>query len=187
MDGISHRIPFLTVYNPRHDDPTTHYHDFARRLHEVIHPTLKVLEEVLNPDNDPDKIKDHVNDGRKILASMDIHQFSPNEISVTIKGEELCIEGKHEEKHDGHGFVARHVTRRIYISGEIDCTDIRCDIGLDGILEISVPQPKKKEDSDNLVRKIGIHYNNEKRPKTWNPTNGMVHSESDAHPSNGFE
>ncbi|CAH1723688.1 unnamed protein product [Chironomus riparius] len=41
-------------------------------------------------------------------ACVDVHHFAPSEITVKTVDHTVTIEGKHEEREDGHGSVQRH-------------------------------------------------------------------------------
>jgi crystallin alpha B len=44
-------------------------------------------------------------------VKLDVSVYSPAELNVTISEDRLVIKGKHEQKADNHGYVAREFTR----------------------------------------------------------------------------
>lgn len=56
-------------------------------------------------------------DKDKFTVILDVQQFTPNEITVKTTDKFIIVEGKHEEKQDEHGFVARQFTRRYVLPG----------------------------------------------------------------------
>lgn len=52
----------------------------------------------------------------------------------------ICIEGKHEERSDEHGFVSRHFTRRYKIPANVDKQALTSSLSSDGVLELYAPK-----------------------------------------------
>jgi len=96
-------------------------------------------------------------DHDNFLLSMDVHQFTPQELTVKIKKDCLTVEGKHEERHDGHGFISRSVIRRVLVPEGIDDRRITCNVTSDGVLEIFVPKVPEIEDK-TVERVLHVHY-----------------------------
>jgi len=120
----------------------------VEQLHGIIVPAMSLLQQISGPPA-PALADDSV------IVSMDVHQFSPEEVTVKIKGDELVIEGKHEEKHDGHGFIARNVMRRVFVPAGVDSNTINCDVSCDGVLKIS---GHKKGVVEGEGRSLRVHY-----------------------------
>lgn len=57
-------------------------------------------------------------DREKFLIEVDVHQFAPHEVTVRKTDKYVTIEGKHEEKRDELGYVARQFSRRYMIPSE---------------------------------------------------------------------
>ena len=51
-------------------------------------------------------------DKDKFQVNLDVQHFDPEEISVKTSDGYVVIEGKHEERKDEHGYIARHFKRR---------------------------------------------------------------------------
>lgn len=66
---------------------------------------------------------------------------------MKIVDDYLVIEGKHEEKQDQHGYVARQFTRRYRLPDTIVKESISSSISSDGVLQIVAP--KKPEAIEN--------------------------------------
>ncbi|XP_062543265.1 protein lethal(2)essential for life-like [Armigeres subalbatus] len=79
-------------------------------------------------------------DKDKFQINLDVQQFAPNEVSVKLSGNNIIIEGKHEEKQDDHGYISRHFIRRYNIPPGHDSNHIKPTISSDGILTISAPK-----------------------------------------------
>lgn len=86
------------------------------------------------PDAGPEQFKWRV--------SLDVSHFSPSEISLSVKDGFLEVEGRHEERPDQHGSIARCFTRKYRLPEEIDVTKIVSSLSLDGILTVEAPVPE---------------------------------------------
>lgn len=74
-------------------------------------------------------------------ACVDVHHFSPQEVSVKTVDNTIVIEGKHEERDDGHGSVQRHFVRKYVLPQEYDASTVHSSLSSDGVLTISAPPP----------------------------------------------
>ncbi|XP_044755355.1 alpha-crystallin B chain-like [Coccinella septempunctata] len=80
-------------------------------------------------------------------VNLDVQQFSPEEISVKVSGENtITIEGKHEEKEDEHGFISRHFVRKYTVPKGYDINKVASKLSTDGVLTISAPKIQKDEE-----------------------------------------
>uniref|UniRef100_A0A3Q0R091 SHSP domain-containing protein n=1 Tax=Amphilophus citrinellus TaxID=61819 RepID=A0A3Q0R091_AMPCI len=73
---------------------------------------------------------------------MDVAHFSPSEISLSIRDGFLEVRGKHEERPDQHGFIARCFTRKYRLPEEMDATKVTSTLSADGILTVEAPVPE---------------------------------------------
>uniref|UniRef100_A0A3P8SVR2 Si:dkey-1k23.3 n=1 Tax=Amphiprion percula TaxID=161767 RepID=A0A3P8SVR2_AMPPE len=83
--------------------------------------------------------------GQKISkwrVGMDVAHFSPSEISLSVRDGFLEVEGRHEERPDEHGFIARCFTRKYRLPAEVDVTNITSTLSVDGILTVEAPVPE---------------------------------------------
>ncbi|XP_023164401.1 heat shock protein 26-like [Drosophila hydei] len=111
---------------------------------------------------------------------MDVAQFTPRELNVKVADNWITIEGKHEEREDGHGYISRHFVRRYALPKGFDGDKVVSSLSSDGILSVSVPKPKPTEDKTNervvQIQQVGpAHLNikrNEEESKAKTPTNG---------------
>uniref|UniRef100_A0A3Q1HDF2 SHSP domain-containing protein n=1 Tax=Acanthochromis polyacanthus TaxID=80966 RepID=A0A3Q1HDF2_9TELE len=75
-------------------------------------------------------------------VGMDVAHFSPSEISLSVRHGFLEVEGRHEERPDEHGFIARCFTRKYRLPAEVDVTNITSTLSVDGILTVEAPVPE---------------------------------------------
>uniref|UniRef100_A0A3Q3ETN4 Si:dkey-1k23.3 n=1 Tax=Labrus bergylta TaxID=56723 RepID=A0A3Q3ETN4_9LABR len=78
----------------------------------------------------------------KWQVSLDVAHFSPSEISLSVSDGFLEVGGKHEERPDEHGFIARCFTRKYRLPAEIDVSKIASTLSVDGILTVEAPVPE---------------------------------------------
>lgn len=83
--------------------------------------------------------------------SLDVNHFAPSEISVKIQDGFLEIAGKHEERQDGHGFIARSFTRKYNLPGGIDVENLQTSLSADGILTVEAPFPSIPLPADVII------------------------------------
>ncbi|XP_071439512.1 protein lethal(2)essential for life-like [Hetaerina americana] len=84
-------------------------------------------------------------------AVIDVQQFAPEEIMVKTVGDQVIVEGKHEEKKDQHGYVSRHFVRRYNLPQGIPPENVTSSLSSDGILTISAPKAHSLEEENVRV------------------------------------
>lgn len=83
-----------------------------------------------------------------------MQHFSPNQITVTVKGSNVVeVEARHEEKQDEHGLISRHFVRKYMIPPDYDINWVQSNLSSDGVLTISAP---KKNVGEEQVRNVPI-------------------------------
>ncbi|NXS39007.1 CRYAB protein, partial [Balaeniceps rex] len=88
----------------------------------------------------------------KFSVNLDVKHFSPEELKVKVLGDMIEIHGKHEERQDEHGFIAREFNRKYRIPEDVDPLTITSSLSLDGVLTVSAP----RKQSDVPERTIPI-------------------------------
>ncbi|XP_067001783.1 alpha-crystallin B chain [Anabrus simplex] len=73
-------------------------------------------------------------------ANIDVQQFRPEEIVVKTVGDSVVVEGKHDERPDGHGFISRQFRRRYILPKDVDPNTVTSKLSSDGILTIEAPR-----------------------------------------------
>ncbi|KAH8364394.1 hypothetical protein KR084_006543 [Drosophila pseudotakahashii] len=76
---------------------------------------------------------------------MDVSQFKPNELTVKVVDKTVVVEGKHEEREDGHGMIQRHFVRKYTLPKDFDPNDVVSTVSSDGVLTLKAPPPPSKE------------------------------------------
>ncbi|CAL8344671.1 unnamed protein product [Lota lota] len=70
---------------------------------------------------------------------LDVAHFTPSEIWIGTAGGVLEIRGKHKERSDEHGFIARCFTRKYRLPIGIDLSKITSILSGDGIMYVEAP------------------------------------------------
>lgn len=87
----------------------------------------------------------------RYTMSVDVHQFAPEEITVKTVGDQVIIEGKHEEKQDDHGCVYRHFVRKYDLPADHRAEDVVSSLSSDGVLTITAPRKKSPVEGERVV------------------------------------
>lgn len=74
-------------------------------------------------------------------VSMDVQHFQPNELTVKIVDQTIIVEGKHDEKEDGHGFISRQFVRKYQLPKGFKAEEVTTSLSSDGILTVKAPKP----------------------------------------------
>lgn len=83
-------------------------------------------------------------DKDKFQVNVDVQQFAPHEITVKTEGDTITVEGKHEEKPDEHGYIARQFVRRYVLPKGHDVNHVQSNLSSDGVLTITAPRTDQK-------------------------------------------
>lgn len=93
-----------------------------------------------------------IQDKEKFQVKLDVQNFTPQEISVkTVDGNSIVIEGKHEEKQDEKGFIARKFVRRFVLPKDHNLKDVVSSLSSDGILTITAPRKEELELQERVI------------------------------------
>ncbi|XP_049938536.1 protein lethal(2)essential for life-like [Schistocerca serialis cubense] len=93
-------------------------------------------------------------------VSLDVQQFRPDEISVKKIDDFIVVEGKHDERKDGHGYVSRQFTRRYRLPDDIEVDQMVSKLSSDGVLTITAPK-KTLPPSESRERIVPIVHTNQ--------------------------
>jgi crystallin alpha B len=80
------------------------------------------------------------NDENKFSVKLDCSHFKPEEITVKTVGNNLVINGKHEEKMDKHGWIQREFTRRYALPEGCEVEKVVSNLASNGMLSIEAPK-----------------------------------------------
>jgi len=108
--------------------------------------------------------KVNCNDPKKFEVKLNVTNFTPEEITVKVAGNNLLVEGKHEEKQDknGHGYVSRQFTRRYTLPDDVDLEQLSSSMDAKG-KTLTIHAPKKKLQLDGSERVIPITVGEKKQ------------------------
>ncbi|KAH1175506.1 alpha-crystallin B chain [Mauremys mutica] len=76
----------------------------------------------------------------KFSVNVDVKHFSPEELKVKVLGDVIEVHGKHEERQDEHGSIAREFNRKYRIPADVDPLSITSSLSSDGVLTVNGPR-----------------------------------------------
>ncbi|XP_052473272.1 alpha-crystallin B chain-like [Carassius gibelio] len=79
-------------------------------------------------------------DRDRFVINLEVKHFSPDELMVKINDDFIEIHGKHDERQDEHGTVAREFYRKYKIPAGVDPGAITASLSSDGVLTICTPR-----------------------------------------------
>ncbi|NP_571232.1 crystallin, alpha B, a [Danio rerio] len=91
-------------------------------------------------------------DRDRFVINLDVKHFSPDELTVKVNEDFIEIHGKHDERQDDHGIVAREFFRKYKIPAGVDPGAITSSLSSDGVLTINT----LRHQLDILERSIPI-------------------------------
>uniref|UniRef100_A0A1A9W4D0 SHSP domain-containing protein n=1 Tax=Glossina brevipalpis TaxID=37001 RepID=A0A1A9W4D0_9MUSC len=89
-------------------------------------------------------------------VSMNVKQFSSNELTVKTIDNCIVVEGRHDDKEDGHGLISRHFVRKYMLPKGYDPNDVLSTLSSDGILTVRAPPPPTVKIAERQERIIEI-------------------------------
>ena len=126
--------------------------DDMRRLERSVYPYWRHIAPE-NAFNLGSALGEVENTPEKFAVSVDVSHFKPEEIKVNLTGNELTIEGHHEEKNDRHGSVQRSFVRKYTLPEDANLEALRSSLSDQGHLSIEAP---KKTQAIEQARAIPI-------------------------------
>ncbi|CAJ0940050.1 unnamed protein product, partial [Mesorhabditis belari] len=88
-----------------------------------------------------DRRDDNVLDNHeKFAVQLNVSNFKPEELKVSLVGRHLCVEGHHEEKKDGHGMISRSFKRSYLLPKDCDLDGVSSHVSDHGLLSVQAPK-----------------------------------------------
>merc|ERR1712038_1560696 len=95
----------------------------------------------------------------KMEVTLDTSGYKPDELKVEIKGGELCVEGKHEERsQSGEVMVSRQFSRRFGLPQNVKKEDIVSNLSQDGVMVITMPKEQRIEEVERGNTPIQVDH-----------------------------
>merc|ERR1719429_582401 len=95
----------------------------------------------------------------KMEVTLDTSGYKPDELKVEIKGGELCVEGKHEERsQSGEVMVSRQFSRRFVMPQNVKKEDIVSNLSQDGVMVITMPKEQRIEEVERGNTPIQVDH-----------------------------
>merc|ERR1712165_306413 len=95
----------------------------------------------------------------KMEVTLDTSGYKPDELKVEIKGGELCVEGKHEERtQSGEVMVSRQFSRRFGLPQNVKKEDIVSNLSQDGVMVVTMPKEQRIEEVERGSTPIQVDH-----------------------------
>merc|ERR1712038_1569188 len=95
----------------------------------------------------------------KMEVTLDTSGYKPDELKVEIKGGELCVEGKHEERsQSGEVMVSRQFSRRFGMPQNVKKEDIVSNLSQDDVMVITMPKEQRIEEVERGSTPIQVDH-----------------------------
>merc|ERR1719228_698466 len=134
--------PMLLRQQPPFGVPATSFpstpHLFNRQLSDGMAQIPRLHEEVNTQDG-------------TFAITIDMQNFTPEEINVKTIGNYVEISGNHEEKKEGEGTVSRKYSRKYNIPENVDPMTITSSFSPEGILTVTAPMKQFKLEAPKQV------------------------------------
>uniref|UniRef100_A0A7I4XUZ3 SHSP domain-containing protein n=1 Tax=Haemonchus contortus TaxID=6289 RepID=A0A7I4XUZ3_HAECO len=110
--------------------------DTFSRTHRCPCSHLRIRDDKKLPMDQVGKVTE---DDTRLVISLNVSKFKPDELRVNIDGRTITVEGKQEVK-EGPTYSARSFLRRWKLPENVDVEQIRSTISEDGQLAIEAPK-----------------------------------------------
>ncbi|CAG5123214.1 unnamed protein product [Candidula unifasciata] len=140
-------------YNPRDD------YDLLQLVDDLIRPSYESRPlRALRRANDLAQLVNLRGDSevretdKEFCIEVDLSSFNPEEVNITTNDKEVCINAKHEERPDKHGYVCRSMTRKYTLPPGVDPKSFCSTMNNRGILRMTA----SKDAASALPREVPI-------------------------------
>ncbi|CAK9818773.1 Protein lethal(2)essential for life [Anthophora plagiata] len=93
-------------------------------------------------------------DKKNFQVTLDVQQFDPEEVTVKVSGNNVVVEGKHEERQDEHGWISRQFVRKYFVPEQCDIDQLKSNLSSDGVLTITAPRKESETQQNERIIKI---------------------------------
>ena len=83
-----------------------------------------------------------LNTPERFQVGLAVADFRPDEIKISIIGDDLVVQAKHEIRNDAHGTISREVNRTYKLPADIDKSSLKSHLNQHGILSINANKKK---------------------------------------------
>lgn len=90
-------------------------------------------------------------DTKVFEVKVDVQQYEPEHLKVSLVDNRLVISGKHETKADEHGFISREFSREFLIPENVDAETISSRLTDDGYLVIEAKIKGATEAQERVI------------------------------------
>ena len=134
------RTTYRRRYDPFFDIPSSFDHRFDLPR-EFRRTSVSNNDATTLPSDDACQV---VADAQHFFVSIDVHDYKPDEVKVSIHDEDadnafITVKGEHGERSDAQGYISRQFTRRVALPTDVDPKKLECEWSADnGCLTLKV-------------------------------------------------
>ncbi|KAM3726371.1 Alpha-crystallin B chain [Dirofilaria immitis] len=99
-------------------------------------------------------ITSHQQSDDYFYVQMDLSQFRPEDLKVSVANSYIIVEARHNERVDEFGLVERLLIRKFPLSPNVPADAVTSNLTADGHLSVTANAPRQKD--DNVARMIPI-------------------------------
>ena len=100
-------------------------------------------------------------DDKCFRVSLDVQQFTPDELDVRVVDGDVLIHAKHESREDEQGSISREFTRRYKLPDDVDPESVKSALSQEGVLTVEAPRKRANEIEG---QKVPIKFDSPKSP-----------------------
>ncbi|VDK81401.1 unnamed protein product [Litomosoides sigmodontis] len=99
-------------------------------------------------------ITSHQQSEDSFYVQMDLSQFRPEDLKVSVANSHIIVEARHGEREDEFGLVERLLIRKFPLPSNVPADAVTSNLTADGQLSVTATAPRPKD--DGLARTIPI-------------------------------
>ncbi|CAG9533111.1 unnamed protein product [Cercopithifilaria johnstoni] len=109
-------------------------------------------------------------------VQMDLSQFKPEDLKVSVANSYIIVEARHGERSDEFGLVERLLIRKFLISSNVPADTVTSNLTADGHLSVTATAPRLKD--DGMAKTIPIKMVSSAIKTEIKPPNSTVNEQS---------
>ncbi|KAK3888266.1 hypothetical protein Pcinc_007669 [Petrolisthes cinctipes] len=125
---------------------------------DVFSPTASLYSRCRRPPKERSGVSSVTPHTDKFMMCLDVQQFKPEELKVRVVEGGVEVEGRHEQRQDEHGTIARHFVRKYTLPEDVIAEMVSSSLSPDGVLTIEAPkkpvEPPRPPQRDVPIRKV---------------------------------
>ncbi|KAL3982093.1 Hsp20/alpha crystallin family protein [Acanthocheilonema viteae] len=121
-------------------------------------------------------ITSHQQSDDSFYVQMDLSQFRPEDLKVSVANSYIIIEARHVEREDEFGLVERLLIRKFPLPSSVPADAVTSNLTADGYLSVTATAPRLK--NDGMARTIPIKMVANVIKTETKPSNSTINEQS---------